>query len=102
VQTHIQDLVQNRQHAMPHPSDSIKRLIPSNLVALKNLLEKERHRNDQLLIKYAELKNKYNILRKAQFKKERPQVKAVETKNKVRSINTTSQVTHLVTPKNRH
>jgi type II secretory pathway predicted ATPase ExeA len=102
VKTHVQDLTQNYQNVMSLSSDSTKRLIPSNLIGLKNLLEKERLRNDQLLIKYTELKNKYNTLRKNQFKKKQPQVKAVETKNKVRPINTTRQVTQLVTPKNRH
>jgi general secretion pathway protein A len=99
VQTHTQDLSENPQYDMTHPSDSLERFIPSNLAELKILLEKERRRNDQLLIKYTNLKNKYDILRKIQFEKERPEVKAVETKNKVRSINTARQITQLVTPK---
>jgi general secretion pathway protein A len=84
------------QNQITHQTKFLESIVSSNLTELNSLLERERRRYDNLLMKYTILKNNYVILQEAQLEKENSHVKVIKNKKKVRSINTAGQVTQLV------
>jgi general secretion pathway protein A len=84
------------QNQITHQTKFLESIVSSNLTELNSLLEKERRRYDNLLMKYTLLKNNYVTLQEAQLEKENSHVEVIKNKKKVQSINTAGQVTQLV------
>lgn len=84
---------------LSHRMDALERFVTANAKELKSLLHKERQRNEKLLMAYAHLKSKYDVLQKAQFENERLRNHMAARKSLVRSSGSGRRVARLVSQK---
>ena len=84
---------------LTHRIDALEQMVAANRNEFKDLLKKERHRNDKLLKAYKHLKCKYERLHKTLSVRKRPRAGLPERKSLVHPAITSGRVTRLISQK---